>query len=66
MSAKMQPYTVSVPDSALKSLDDKLAGSCLPDDPFEPHDWDLGVPSSNIRRLVHQLAYQILMAQRRS
>lgn len=49
----MRPYAIAVHDSAISSLQERLANATPPEDLFDSHDdWRFGVPSSEIRRLV--------------
>jgi len=45
------PFTIAVPDSSLKLLQEKLALITLPDE-LEDAGWEYGAPLSDIRRLV--------------
>ncbi|KAI9930897.1 hypothetical protein MW887_010548 [Aspergillus wentii] len=45
------PYTISVPDSHLQSLHQKLSTATFPDELDNAH-WDMGVPLDEIKRLT--------------
>jgi len=50
-----EPYQISVPDSALKDLQQRLSTAKLPDQlEYADHDvWQFGAPVADIRRLVN-------------
>lgn len=46
------PYRISVPDSKLEHLRDKLAAATFPDELDGPEDWVYGTPLREVRRLA--------------
>lgn len=46
----MTPFKISIPDSKLKALRDKLSAAALPDE-VAGADWDYGVPLDDMKRL---------------
>ena len=49
--ASIQPYTISVPDSELQHLKEKLAGADFPDE-LDEAGWDYGAPLADVKRLA--------------
>jgi hypothetical protein len=49
--ADITPYQISIPDSAIETLQQKLSLSTFPDE-LPDSDWDLGTPLSDLKRLV--------------
>lgn len=49
--AALTPYTISVPDNAIRLLKDKLALNSFPDE-LSDAAWDLGAPLADIKRLA--------------
>lgn len=49
--ASVEPYHISVPDSRLELLHQKLAAADLPDE-LEAAGWDYGVPLADVKRLA--------------
>jgi microsomal epoxide hydrolase len=45
------PFKISIPDSQLQALRDKLSQAHFPDE-LDNASWDMGVPLSEIQRLV--------------
>lgn len=52
MSAEIKPFKIQVPDSAIKSLKDKLQNSTFASEADFSDDWEPGVPMSEVKRLV--------------
>ncbi len=48
----VKPYTIAVPDDALKRLSQLLSLAAFPDQLESDNQWDVGAPSSDIKRLV--------------
>lgn len=53
--AALTPYQISVPDSSIKLLHDKLALNRFPDE-LDESAWDLGAPLADIKRLASRWA----------
>ena len=51
-NAEIKPYKVSVPDSAIKLLKDKIAITTWPDELEFSDDWAFGAPLSEVKRLA--------------
>ena len=49
--ASIQPFTISVPDSKLRNLAQKLETTTLPDE-LDEAGWDYGAPLADIKRLT--------------
>lgn len=49
--ASIDPYTISVPDSELERLTQKLSFASFPDE-IEDANWDYGAPLADIKRLT--------------
>ena len=49
--ASVEPYTVSVPDSKLERLAQKLEAADFPDE-LDQVDWDYGAPLADVKRLA--------------
>ncbi|KAL9639853.1 MAG: hypothetical protein Q9164_000673 [Protoblastenia rupestris] len=49
--ASIEPYTISVPDSKLQQLHDKLEAAELPDE-LDAAGWDYGAPLADVKRLT--------------
>lgn len=47
------PYKISIPDSAIKTLKDKLALSTFPDEVEFSDDWGYGAPRADLKRLAN-------------
>lgn len=52
--AKIKPFKIAVPDAALKSLQDRLSVSTLPDAFGFSEDRDYGAPLADVKRLVER------------
>lgn len=50
--AGIEPYSISVPDSSIQFLKDKLALNTFPDE-LSDAAWDLGAPLADIKRLAN-------------
>lgn len=53
MSTGERLFTISIPEPVLKSLQERLSLSLLPDE-LDDANWDYGSPLSDIRRLVER------------
>ncbi|KIW69041.1 hypothetical protein PV04_04945 [Phialophora macrospora] len=51
MSTEIKPYQISVPDSRIQTLNSKLDAALFPDE-LDSAGWDMGVPLSDVQRLV--------------
>ncbi|EXJ88886.1 microsomal epoxide hydrolase [Capronia epimyces CBS 606.96] len=51
MSAPVQPYQISIPDSQIHDLSEKLEKARFPDE-LESAEWDLGAPLADVQRLT--------------
>ena len=49
--ASIEPYTISVPDSKLATLTQKLSTATFPDE-LDDAGWDYGAPLADIKRLT--------------
>ena len=49
--ASIEPYTISVPDSKLQQLHDKLEAAKFPDE-LDAAGWDYGAPLADVKRLT--------------
>ncbi|KAL8801825.1 MAG: hypothetical protein Q9223_006878, partial [Gallowayella weberi] len=49
--ASITPFTISVPDSQLQRLSEKLQNTTFPDE-LDEAGWDLGAPLADIKRLT--------------
>lgn len=47
----MEPFTISVPDSDLLTLSQKLSATTFPDE-LDEAAWDYGVPLADVKRLT--------------
>lgn len=47
----IQPYKISVPDSKLQNLAQKLENATLPDE-LDEAGWDYGAPLADVKRLI--------------
>lgn len=52
MAPDIKPFQVSVPDSALKLVKDKLALATFPEEVEFSDDWNYGTPLSDVKRLA--------------
>ncbi|KAI4625121.1 uncharacterized protein J4E87_004967 [Alternaria ethzedia] len=52
MASEPEPYTISVPDSAIEKLKRKLSDTDFPDELDTPDQWPYGSPLSDIKRLA--------------
>lgn len=52
MSSNVTPFKISVPDSAIRNLKDKLAVATFPDEVDFSEDWDYGAPRGDVKRLA--------------
>lgn len=52
--ASIQPYNISVPDEALKTLQTKLSLTTFPNQVNFSDDWAYGAPLSDVKRLVER------------
>jgi len=52
MAPEPEPYTISVPDSAIEKLKRKLSDADFPDELDTPDQWPYGSPLSDIKRLA--------------
>lgn len=50
--ASIDPYTISIPDSELEKLSQKLSLASFPDE-IDEANWDYGAPLADIKRLTH-------------
>lgn len=48
----VEQFTISVPDDALKKLSQRLSLAVYPDQLESDDLWDIGAPSSDVRRLA--------------
>ncbi len=48
----VKSYTISVPDDALKKLSQRLSLAAFPDQLECENQWDVGAPSTGVKRLV--------------
>lgn len=51
MSSPIKPYQISIPDSQIRDLHERLERTRFPDE-LESVDWDLGAPLADIQRLA--------------
>lgn len=51
MASSIEPYTISVPDSKLRRLAQKLEATEFPDE-LEQVGWDYGAPLADVKRLT--------------
>jgi hypothetical protein len=51
MSSSIEQYKISIPESQIHELNDKLERTRFPDE-LEGADWDLGAPLDDVRRLT--------------
>ncbi|KAK5446426.1 hypothetical protein LTS15_009765 [Exophiala xenobiotica] len=51
MSSAIQPYTISIPESQIRDLNDRLDLAKFPDEPDDAQ-WELGAPLNNVQRLT--------------
>lgn len=47
----IRPYTISIPDSAIAQLAQKLSSAIIPDE-LDEADWEYGVPRGEVSRLL--------------
>lgn len=47
----MEPFTISIPDSELDNLAQKIATTSFPDE-LDEAGWDYGAPLANVKRLM--------------
>ncbi|KAK4233150.1 Alpha/Beta hydrolase protein [Achaetomium macrosporum] len=52
MASPFRPFKINVPDSAIKSLKDKLGLTTWPDEVDFSNDWNYGAPLADIKRLA--------------
>ncbi|KND87133.1 putative epoxide hydrolase [Tolypocladium ophioglossoides CBS 100239] len=53
MSEEIRPFKISVPDSAIAALKDKLAAATFPDEVDFSDDWNYGAPLREVKRLAN-------------
>ncbi|KAK5189328.1 hypothetical protein LTR99_008699 [Exophiala xenobiotica] len=51
MSSGIQPYTISIPESQIRELNDRLDLAKFPDE-LDDAQWDLGAPLNDVQRLT--------------
>ncbi len=49
----VNPYTISIPEDALKKLSQRLCFAAFPDQLESDNQWDFGAPCSDVRRLAN-------------
>ena len=52
MADDIEPYTISIPDSALSDLKTRLSLAKFPQDELEGAGWDYGAPLDDVKRLT--------------
>lgn len=53
MSDEIRPFKISVPDSAIVALKDKLAAATFPDEVDFSDDWNYGASLRDVKRLAN-------------
>ncbi|KAL2395459.1 Epoxide hydrolase 1 [Exophiala dermatitidis] len=51
MSSSVQPFQISIPDSEIRDLHERLAKARFPDE-LDSAEWDLGAPLADVQRLT--------------
>lgn len=52
MDEKPSPFTISVPESSIQSLKEKLSKVTYPDTTKYSNDWNYGAPLGDVQRLA--------------